>query len=70
MNLELSIPDALAMEAHRVAIERGMSRSELFARAVAAFLTSHDGVHTETSRQRGTDTAVWTQGWEPPSGGG
>jgi metal-responsive CopG/Arc/MetJ family transcriptional regulator len=67
MTLELSIPDALAAAAHRVATERGMTRSELFARAVAAFLQSHDVVHTEASRPDETTDPVWTQGWEPPS---
>lgn len=67
MKFELSLPDALAAAAHRAATERGMSRSELFARAVAAFLQSHEVVHTEARRPHETQ-AVWTQGWEPPSG--
>jgi metal-responsive CopG/Arc/MetJ family transcriptional regulator len=66
MKLELSIPDALATAAHRAANALGMSRSELFARAVAAFLKSgHDAVHTEKSRHEGTRDPVWTEGWDP-----
>jgi hypothetical protein len=65
MNLELSIPDALAAAAHRAATKRGMSPSELFARAVAAFLQSHDVLHTEPADPRETLEPVWTQGWEP-----
>ena len=68
MTLELSIPDALAAAAQRAATERGMSRSELFARAVAASLQSHDAVHTEASRPQGGSCPVWTQGWESPPG--
>jgi hypothetical protein len=65
MTLELRIPDALATAAHRAAVELGMSRSELFARAVAAFLRSgHDAVHTEQAGPVGQDP-VWTDGWEP-----
>lgn len=67
MKFELSIPDALAAAAHRAATEWGMSRSELFARAVAAFLHSDDVVHTEASGPH-QPQPVWTQGWEPPSG--
>lgn len=67
MKLELFIPDALAAAAHRAATERGMSRSELFARAVAAFLKSgHDGVHTEQLRSDGKQTPVWTEAWKSP----
>jgi metal-responsive CopG/Arc/MetJ family transcriptional regulator len=68
MTLELSIPDALAAAAHRAATERGMSRSELFARAVAAFLQSHDAVHTQASRPEEATDPVWTEGWESPPG--
>jgi hypothetical protein len=68
MTLELSIPDALAATAHRAATEWGMSRSELLARAVAAFLQSHDAVDTEASRPQEAAHPVWTVGWEPPSG--
>jgi len=65
MTLELRIPDALAAEAHRAATALGMSRSELYARAVAAFLKSgHDAVHTEKPSAFGRDP-VWTEGWEP-----
>jgi hypothetical protein len=63
MTLQLSIPDSLAAAAHRAATARGMSSSELYARAVAAFLKSgHDVVHTE-SRPAG-EGAVWTEGWD------
>jgi hypothetical protein len=66
MMLELSIPDALATAAHRAATALGMSRSELYARAVAAFLKSgHSAVHTEQSSPIGQDP-VWTDGWQLP----
>jgi hypothetical protein len=66
MRLELSLPDGLAVAAHRAATERGMSSSELFARAIAAFLKSHEVVHTEAPRLNQRRDPVWTQGWEPP----
>jgi hypothetical protein len=43
-----------------------MSSSELFARAIAAFLKSHEVVHTEAPRLNQRRDPVWTQGWEPP----
>jgi hypothetical protein len=65
MTLELRIPDALATAAHRTANALGMSRSELYARAVAAFLKSgHEAVHTEPQSASGPGP-VWTDGWEP-----
>jgi hypothetical protein len=64
MTLQLSIPDALAAAAHRAAADRGMSTNELFARAVAAFLKSHDGVHTEPTRADKARDPVWTESWE------
>ena len=63
MKFELSTPDALAAAAHRAATERGMSRSELFARAVAAFLQSHDG-----GAHRGLSPARDTTGVDPRMG--
>jgi hypothetical protein len=69
MTLELSIPDALEAAAHRYADALGMSRSELFARAVAAFLKSgHEAVHTEKPRPLGAGDPVWTEGWDPARG--
>jgi len=66
MTLELSIPDALAAAAHRTADALGMSSSEFFARAVAAFLKSrHDAVHTEKGRPQGAGDPVWADGWDP-----
>ncbi len=66
MMLEVSIPDALATAAHRAAADRGMSQSELVARALAAFLRpGHDAVHTEPSRPVGC-APVWTEGWDAP----
>jgi hypothetical protein len=65
MTLELRIPDALATEAHRTANALGMSRSELYARAVAAFLKSgQKAIHTESASASGLGP-VWTDGWEP-----
>lgn len=66
MTLELSIPDALATAAHRVATELGMSRSELYARALAAFLHSESEiVRTERSRRKELQDPVWTQDGSP-----
>jgi hypothetical protein len=65
VTLELSIPDALAQAAHRAASDRGMSSSELFARAVAAFLRNAEhGGSTERSPDRLRDP-VWTQDLVP-----
>ncbi len=63
MTLELSIPDALATAAQRAAVALGMSSSEWYARAVAAFLRRNDALHTEQSR-RGEKEPVWTEGWD------
>ena len=64
MTLELRIPDALAAAAARTAASLGMSCSELYARAVAAFLqSSKDAVRTERGHP-GQPDPVWTEGWE------
>ena len=68
MTLELRIPDALATAAHRAAASLGMSRSELYARAVAAFLQStKDVVRTERDDRAGSRGPVWAEGWEAGS---
>ncbi len=40
MKTAISIPDAIFEEAERVAKQRGMSRSELYAKAVAEYVNS------------------------------
>ena len=63
MTLELSIPDALADAAHRTAALLGMSRSELYARAVAAFLhAASEGARTERAGAGSNPGPVWTEG--------
>jgi hypothetical protein len=68
VTLLLSIPDALAAAAQRAATERRMTTSELYARAVAAFLKSHEGMHTEKVRPLEGADPVWSDGWEPRPG--
>lgn len=43
MKLAISVPDELFEAAERVAGRLKLSRSELYARALAAFLREHDG---------------------------
>jgi len=64
VTLHLYIPEALAAAAQQKAASLGMSCSELYARAVAAFLqSSKDVVRTERGHPEGTPP-VWTEGWE------
>ncbi len=43
MKTAVSLPDALFAEAERVAERLGLSRSELYARAITAFVREHSG---------------------------
>ena len=43
MKTAISLPDALFEEAERVAARLGVSRSELYARAIARFVREHSG---------------------------
>lgn len=43
MKTAISLPDPLFAEAERVADRLGMSRSELYARAIARFVREHSG---------------------------
>jgi len=44
MKTAISIPDALFVAADRIAKQLGISRSELYAKAVKAFLAQNNGV--------------------------
>jgi metal-responsive CopG/Arc/MetJ family transcriptional regulator len=44
MKTAISIPDRLFEEAERLASQRGLSRSELYTRAVAEFVEAHKGL--------------------------
>ncbi len=67
MKTAISIPDELFGIAERLARHLGMSRSELYQRAVAAFVHRHrddmitqqlDDVYTSASSRRGLDAAT------------
>ena len=67
MKTAISIPDELFGIAERLARHLGMSRSELYQRAVAAFVHRHrddmitqqlDDVYTLASSRRGLDAAT------------
>ena len=60
MKTAISLPDALFEDAERVAERLGLSRSELYARAIASFVREHSGAALTAAIDRALDAAPAT----------